>query len=104
MIFRFGQSLFQKQKSIENIGAKRLCTPHEKLPRFLGNILILALISSICTIIVTLWDNLINRQIESMLQALYTTSAKYGFDIEDIIVEGREKTNLDEINARISKR
>ena len=102
MIFKFGKSLFRKQKSMESIGAKRLYAPREKLPRLLGNLLILALISSVCIIIVTLRDNLINRQIESILQTFYDKSAQYGFDIEDIIVEGREKTSLEEINAQIN--
>ena len=102
MIFKFGKSLFQKQKSMENMGTKRLYTPREKLPRFLGNLLILALISSVCIIIVTLRDNLIDRQVESLLEAFYDKSAEHGFGIEDILVEGREKTSLEEINAQIN--
>ena len=102
MIFKFGKSLFRKQKSMENIGTKRLYSPHENLPRFLGNLLILALISSVCIIIVTLRDNLIDRQVESLLEAFYDKSAEHGFGIEDILIEGREKTSLEEINAQIN--
>ena len=96
--------MFQKEKKYSQkpeskaTSDRRLSAPLDWPRRLLGNILILCLIFSGLTIIVTLRENIINKQIEAWLQKFYETTAHFGLGLDDMIVQGRDKTTLDEIN------
>lgn len=70
--------------------------------RLVGNLLILAIIASVAIIIVTIRENLINRQIDAFMKDFYAYTAQYGWQIDDIIIQGRNKTTKEEIINQIN--
>lgn len=67
-----------------------------------GNLLLLAVIASTAMIIVTIRENLINRQIDAFMKDFYAYTAQYGWQIDDIIIQGRDKTSKAEIINQIN--
>lgn len=102
MFWRFGKNFHTLKKESPTDTLKRLVAPLEAPKRFFGNVLILALIASVCVIIITLRDKLIDHKINAMLQLFYAQTANYGLKIDDIIIEGRDKTTLSELNEKIA--
>lgn len=70
--------------------------------RLLGNILLLAIIASIAITTITIRENLINKKIDFILEYFYETSAKYGWSLDDIIIQGREKTSREDILNKLN--
>lgn len=70
--------------------------------RLLGNILLLAIIASIAVTTITVRENLINKKIDFILEYFYETSAKYGWALDDIIIQGREKTSREDILTKLN--
>jgi cell division protein FtsQ len=65
--------------------------------RLSGNLLLIAMIASVTMIIITLRDNLINKKIDAVMEDFYAATAQYGWGIDDIIIQGRDKTTRSEI-------
>ena len=75
---------------------------HEVGYRLVGIIGAFLLIISLSLTAVTIRDNVFGEQIHNMMQAIYKVSAKYGMYVEDIIVEGNERTSYDELVAALN--
>ena len=70
--------------------------------RFFANLAILAFSCCAVLISVTFRDNLIGKNIQTAANYFYQYSTVYGFSIDDIVVEGRQKTSLDLIAQKIN--
>ena len=65
--------------------------------RFLGNLLLICFIASFTCAIITIRHNLVSKHIDSLLSEIYETTAENGWGLEDITLEGRQKTSKDDI-------
>ena len=65
--------------------------------RFVGNMLLLGLIWSVTLAIITVRHNLVSHHIDSLLTELYQSTASVGWGIDDIVLEGRNKTSKADI-------
>ena len=70
--------------------------------RFLANLAILALSCCVVLLAVTFRDNLIDKNIQTAANYFYRYSTFHGFSIDDIVIEGRQKTSLDLIAQKIN--
>lgn len=70
---------------------------HEVGYRMVGILGMLAIIVSLSLIAVTVRDNVLSNQFHKMMQVVYRVSADYGMYVEDVIVEGNERTSYDEL-------
>lgn len=61
--------------------------------RLLGNILLIISIWLVTLGIITIRHNLVSRQIDSLLTEIYSRTAALGWGLDDITLEGRNKTS-----------
>ncbi len=66
--------------------------------RFIGNIIILTLIASISLGIYVIKTNFVGQKLISISDYFISFTSKIGFTLDDILVYGRVKTPLEEIN------
>ena len=79
----------------------RVSLPVEAPFRFLGLLFILIFIASVSMIIITIRDDLVDKKITKILNDFYEYSMDYGLAIDDIVIEGREKTVRDDLIEKI---
>ena len=79
----------------------RVSLPVEAPFRMLGLLFILIFIASTSMIIITLRDNLVDKKITQLLDDFYKAGLNYGMGIDDIIIEGREKTIKEDLLEKI---
>lgn len=84
-------------KATTPVANNKVSLPREWPYRLLGNILILGLIFLIAFITVTIRTNLVSKKIDSLTEEFYILSTQWGFTLDDIIIEGRDKTSREEI-------
>lgn len=94
----YGNKQVKMTNNAENIKPtpsqnNRVSLPCEWPMRMLGNLLIIALIFSISFITVTIRTNLVGRQIDYLTEEFYNLTTTLGFTLDDILVEGRQKTS-----------
>ena len=65
--------------------------------RFLGNMLLLSIIGAATFGVVTVRHNLVSKHIDSLMSELYQTTANKGWGLDDITIEGRNKTSKEDI-------
>ena len=65
--------------------------------RFLGNMLLLSIIGAAAFAVITIRHNLVSKHIDSLMSELYQTTADKGWGLDDITIEGRNKTSKDDI-------
>lgn len=102
MLSFFLKKFSQKKREKPFQGKNRIFLPVEIPYRILGNILILGVIASICAILITIRDDLINKKVESLLNDFYTFSLHHGWAIDDILIQGRDKTSLQDLQNKIN--
>ncbi len=66
--------------------------------RLLGNIFILVLLGFFCFGIIIIKTNLVEQKLTSLSDYFYGLTTYMGFTLDDILVYGRNKTSLEEIN------
>lgn len=71
----------------------RVSLPCEWPYRLLGNTLLLALIFLFAFLTVTVRTNLVGRQIDFLTEEFYVLTSELGFTLDDILIEGRNKTS-----------
>ena len=71
--------------------------PIETPFRIFGLIFLLLLIASVSMIIITVRDSLVDKKVSQLLDEFYQNGLKYGLAIDDIIIEGREKTTKEDL-------
>ncbi len=82
-------------------GKNRISLPAESPKRILGNLLILLVIAAISAILITIRDDLVNKKIDNIMNDFYAFSLKHGWAVDDILIQGRQKTTLSEIKKQI---
>lgn len=88
----------QKTSPSPSVPAQNLISLPQIWPyRLLGNIILLAFIFSLGMTILTIKENLINKHLDAFMKQFYAYTAQYGWQIDDIIVLGRQKTTKEEI-------
>jgi len=70
--------------------------------RLLGNLLLLGLIWAISLGIITVRHNLVGKQIDSLLSELYQKTATVGWGLDDVTLEGRNKTSKEAVIQAIN--
>jgi len=73
--------------------SNRVFLPLEWPQRLLGSLFILALIVGMAVVVITIKESLVSKQFESIQKDFYTFTSKIGFTIDEIIIEGRKRTN-----------
>lgn len=75
----------------------KVSLPVEWPYRLLGNALILAAVFLASLVTITVRTNLVSRKVDSLTEEFYTYTSKLGFTLDDILIEGREKTSQRDI-------
>lgn len=75
----------------------KVSLPVEWPYRLLGNALILAVVFLASLVTITVRTNLVSRKVDSLTEEFYTYTSKLGFTLDDILIEGREKTSQRDI-------
>ncbi len=73
--------------------SNRVFLPLEWPQRFLGSLFILALMAGMAFVVITIKESLVSKQFESIQQDFYAFTSKIGFTIDEIVIEGRKRTN-----------
>lgn len=102
MKFKFIKNLIRNFKEKPLQAKNRISLPVEAPIRFIALLLIILGIFSVSMVIITIRDNLVNKKIEQMLNSFYEFTAQHGLNIDDIIIEGREKTTKEELVAKLN--
>ena len=92
-------ALLKKQKPLQN--PNRFEFKSDTMLRFSAHLFLLLMITSIVLTGITLRDSLIEKKIDNLTSDLFDYAAKHGFAIEDIVVEGREKTTLNDLTEKL---
>ena len=72
--------------------------------RLLGNVFILSIIALASTGIIIFKSNYVGQKLNSLSDYFYTATSYLGFTVDDILVYGRDKTSLDEVNNIVNTR
>ena len=65
--------------------------------RLIGNLLLLGMVWIIAFGVITIRQNLVSKQVDSLLSEIYNKTASIGWGLNDITIEGREKTAKQEL-------
>src|SRR5574344_870294 len=65
--------------------------------RLIGNLLLIGFIWLLTFGIITIRHNLVSKHIDSLLVELYNTTATAGWGLDDVTIEGRNKTQMNEL-------
>ncbi len=65
--------------------------------RLVGNLLLLGVIWLLTFGVITVRHNLVGKQIDSLLNNLYSKTATVGWGLDDITIEGRRKTSKEDV-------
>ncbi|MBO4294186.1 MAG: cell division protein FtsQ/DivIB [Alphaproteobacteria bacterium] len=70
--------------------------------RFAANLFLIVLMICIIGSVITFHENLIQKQVTEMKEQLFEYSSTHGFGINDILIEGRDKTTIESLNQQIN--
>jgi len=87
-----------------DIGAKKVYCPRLWPYRLLGNFILLLAIGFGCFGFVIVKSNFVPQKLNSLSDYFYKTTSYLGFTVDDILIYGRNKTSLDEINNIVNTR
>lgn len=65
--------------------------------RLIGNVLLLGAVWALTLGVITVRHNLVGKQIDSLLEELYQKTATVGWGLDDVTLEGREKTTKEAV-------
>ena len=65
--------------------------------RLVGNLLLICAIWVVTVCVITVRHNLVGKQIDSLLADVYNKSATIGWGLDDITLEGRQKTSVTDV-------
>lgn len=94
--------LSEKKRDKPFQGKNRIFLPNEYPRRTCGNLFILSIIAALAAIVITIKDDLINKKIDILINNFYSFSQQYGLGIDDILLQGRHKTSLSDIQNKIN--
>ena len=75
----------------------KIMLPHVFLYSFISNFFLLAFVFTICLAIILLREDFLEKQVGNFKNGFYGYTSEVGFVVEDVIVEGREKSTKEEI-------
>lgn len=90
----------ESKKTSQN--KNRVSLPYESPYRFLGNMLFLGAIFAVACGIVTIRDDLINKKFDNLMSVFFKNSVNYGWAIDDILINGRSKTDFNDLQQAIN--
>ena len=76
-------------KTIDN----KVYLPQEWSQRLLGSLFVLAIIGVLASFVVTVKERLVSKELETLKQEFYKYTDKLGFTIDEIVVQGRLRTD-----------
>ena len=65
--------------------------------RLFGTVVVLSIITFLCIIVITIKDELVSKQIDIIKNNFYNFTSQHGFLIDDILIDGRNRTSKEEI-------
>lgn len=83
---------------------KRVYLPRLWPYRLIGNVLLLILLGFASAGMVIAKNNLVTQKLNSLSDYFYTLTSYLGFTVDDILVYGRNKTAIEEINNIVNTR
>ena len=83
---------------------KRVYLPRLWPYRLIGNVLLLILLGFASVGMVIAKNNLVTQKLNSLSDYFYTLTSYLGFTVDDILVYGRNKTAIEEINNIVNTR
>ncbi len=83
---------------------KRISLPRLWPYRLIGNILLLVLLCCMSIGLIIIRENLVSQQLNSLSDYFYSVTSRLGFTVDDILVYGRNKTSMEEINNIVNTR
>ena len=92
------QKIIEKKQATSNV----LSLEREWPLRLAGSMVVLAIIALLAAIILTLKNDLVNKRINETQEAFYDWVGSIGFVLNDVVVTGREKTTLKEIENALN--
>lgn len=101
MKIKLFKNIFRAKKDKPLQSRNRVTPPVEAPFRFIALVLFLLITASISMIIITIRDSLVNKKIEQLVNQFYEFTLDHGLAIDDIIIEGRERTPKDDLLKKI---
>ena len=92
--------LFTKSKEKE-VNDKKILLPKFWPYRLIGNLFLISLVFCLSLITITIKDELISKKLSDLEQSFYESTTKFGFTIDDIIIENRQRTSLKDIEKTL---
>ncbi len=94
------KSFLKRQKPLAN--PNRFVLKDDFYLRFFANLLLLVFICSVVLTTISLRDSLIEQKINILKEDFWNYTAKHGLSLEDIIIEGRDQTSLEDLKSQIN--
>lgn len=92
-----------KPAAVKNSAEANILRPEREWPyRLAGNFLVLLVIFLIAAIILTLKNDLVTKRINEGKEAVFDWAAEQGLTLSDVVITGRERTTLSEINQALN--
>ncbi len=85
-----------------NMADNKVYLPRQWPQRLLGSLFVLALIVAAASVTVTIKESLVTKQFESWQQDFYELTDKLGFTVDEIVVQGRRRTDKQELMNAIA--
>ncbi len=85
-----------------NMAYNKVYLPRQWPQRLLGSLFVLALIVAAASVTVTIKESLVTKQFESWQQDFYELTDKLGFTVDEIVVQGRRRTDKQELMNAIA--
>lgn len=101
MNIRFWKHHGQK-KQVPLLSKNRYALENKIPMRIVANLFLILLIACFAGSTITFKENLIQKQVGDMKDQLYEYLSSHGFGINDIIIEGRQKTSIESLQDQIS--
>lgn len=101
MNIRFWKHPSQK-KQIPLLSKNRFALENKIPMRIFANLFLILLIVCFAGSTITFKEDLIQKQVGDMKEQLYEYSSTHGFGINDIIIEGRQKTSMASLQDQIN--
>ncbi|MFV0626104.1 MAG: cell division protein FtsQ/DivIB [Alphaproteobacteria bacterium] len=92
--------LFIKTKE-KSENDKKVMLPKHWPFRLIGNLFLISFVFCLSLITITIREELISKKLTDLEQTFYEKTTKFGFTIDDIIIENRQITTLKEIEKAL---
>ena len=91
-----------KKKQVPLLSKNRFALENKAPMRIVANLFLIVLILCFAGSTITFKEDLIQKQVGDMKEQLYEYSSTHGFAIQDIIIEGRQKTSIESLKDQIN--